>query len=58
MKTCKLILRLSGMDRYENTKRLHDTIILYNYTRPYRISRLKFTGKRQTNEPLLDGMSA
>jgi len=29
-----------------------------NYTCPYRMSRLKFIGKRQTNESLFDGMSA
>ena len=57
MKTCKLILRLLGMDTYKNTDRLHDTIILYKYTFPYGISKLKFIGKWQTNQSLLDRMS-
>jgi hypothetical protein len=58
MNTRKLILRLLGMDTYKNTDRLHDTIILYKYTFPYEISWLKFISKWQTNESLLDGMSA
>ena len=54
MRTCKLILRLLGMDKYKNT----DFMTQYNYTCPYRISRLRFIGKWQTNESLLDGLSA
>jgi hypothetical protein len=29
------------MDKYKNTDRFHDTIILYNYTCPYRIRKGK-----------------
>jgi hypothetical protein len=54
----RMILRLLGMDTYKNTDRLHDTIILYKYTFPYGISRLKFIGKWQTDDSLLDRMSA
>jgi hypothetical protein len=45
MKICKMFLGLLGIDRHKNTNRLHDTIILYNYTSPYRKSRLKHDGK-------------
>ena len=58
MKTCKLFPRLLGMDRHKNTNRLYDTIILYNYACPYRISRLKIIGKWKKNQSLHDGMPA